>query len=64
MPGSGVGGAELVAERSEGLGAPWGGERVEPDGHLAGAGADVAGDGEELADQGVCLVVGAGIMPG
>src|SRR6202042_135245 len=39
------------------------GERVEPDEQDAGAGMDVAGDGEGLADQGVGLVAGAGVVP-
>ena len=41
--GAGVAGAdgtEVVAERGEGLGAPGGGERVEPDQQLAGAGVE------------------------
>ena len=42
---------ELIAERCEGLGPARGGERVEADEQLAGAGADVAGDGQCLADQ-------------
>ena len=57
-----AGGGELVAERGEGLGAPGRGERVEPDEQLAGAGADVAGDGQCLADQRVGLVAGAGVV--
>ena len=54
--------AELIAERCEGLGPAGGGERVEPDEQLAGAGDDVAGAGEGFADQGVCLVAGAGVV--
>jgi hypothetical protein len=37
-------------------------ERVEPDEQLAGAGVDVAGGGQGLADERVCLVPGAGVM--
>ncbi len=47
---AGLGLVELVAERGEGLGAPGGGERVEPDEQLAGAGVDVAGGGDDLVD--------------
>jgi hypothetical protein len=60
---AGADGAELVAERGEGLGAPRGGERVEPDQQLAGAGADVAGGSQGFADERVCLVAGGGVMP-
>ena len=56
------GGVELVAECGQGLGAAGRGERVEPDEQLAGAGVDVAGGGEGLADQRVCLVAGAGVV--
>ena len=59
---AGDGGGELVAERGQGLGAPGGGERVEPDEQFAVTGADVAGDGQCLADQRVCLVAGAGVV--
>jgi hypothetical protein len=38
------------------------GERVEPDEQFAVAGLDVAGDGECLADHGVGLVAGAGVV--
>ena len=57
--GAGVAGAdggELAAERGQGLGAPRGGERVEADEQLAGAGADVAGGGKGFADERVCLI--------
>ena len=57
-----MGRGELVAEGGEGLGPPGGGERVEPDEQLAGAGDDVAGGGEGFADQRVCLVAGAGVV--
>ena len=53
---------ELVAERGQGLGAPGRGERVEPDEQFAGGGADVAGGGESLADQGVGFVAGPGVV--
>jgi DDE family transposase len=53
---------ELVAEGGQGLGAPGRGERVEPDEQFAGAGPDVAGGGEGFADEGVCLVAGAGVV--
>jgi hypothetical protein len=59
--GAGIAGLNLVELVAEGerLGPPEGGERVEPDEQLAGAGADVAGDGEGLAGQRVGLVAGA-----
>jgi len=44
------------------LGAPGRGERVEPDKQFAVTRADVAGGGEGLADQGVGLVAGAGVV--
>ena len=59
---AGLGLTELIAERCEGLGPAGGGERVEPDEQLAGAGDDVAGAGECFADEGVCLVAGAGVV--
>ncbi len=59
---AGASGAELVAERGEGLGAPWGGERVEPDQQFAVAGLDVAGGGECFADEGAGLVACAGVV--
>ena len=59
---AGAGGGELVAERSQGLGAAGRGERVEPDDQLAVAGDDVAGGGEGFADQRVCLVAGPGVV--
>jgi hypothetical protein len=40
--GSNAGLAELAAEGGQGLGAPWGGERVEADEQLAVAGDGVA----------------------
>ena len=58
---AGLGLVELVAEGGEGLGLPGRGERVEPDEQLAVTGDDVAGDGERFADEGVGLVVGAGL---
>jgi hypothetical protein len=58
---AGLGLAELLAERGEGLGAPRRGERVEPDEQLAVAGDDVAGDGEGFADEGVGFVAGTGV---
>jgi hypothetical protein len=60
---AGAGGGELVAERGQGLGAPGCGERVEPDEQFAVTRTDVAGGGEGLADQRVCLVAGAGVVP-
>ena len=59
----GVGGGELVAQRGEGLGAPEGGQRVEPGKQDAGTGTDVAGDGQCLADRRVFLVAGVGVVP-
>jgi hypothetical protein len=59
---AGASGGELVAEGGQGLGAPRRGERVEPDEQLAVTGLDVAGAGEGFADQGVCLVAGAGVV--
>ena len=53
---AGAGGGELVAEGGQGCGPPGRGERVEPDEQFAVAGADVAGDGQCLADQRVGLV--------
>jgi hypothetical protein len=64
--GAGIGASGLVELFAEGcycLGAPRGGERVEPDEQLAGAGVEVAGGGQGLADEGVCLVAGAGVCP-
>ena len=64
--GAGIGASglvELVAEGGQRLGAPGGGERVEPDEQVAGAGVDVAGGGQGLADERVCLVAGAGVVP-
>jgi hypothetical protein len=49
---------ELIAERCEGVGPARGGERVKPDEQFAGAGDDVAGDGERFADEGVGLLAG------
>jgi hypothetical protein len=51
---------ELVAERGRGLRAPGRGERAEPDEQFAVTGADVAGDGQCLADQRVGLVADTG----
>jgi len=49
---AGLGGVELVAERSEGAGAPGRGERVEPHVQDAVAWDDVAAGGEGFADEG------------
>ena len=57
----GGGGGELLAEGGEGAGAAGRGERVQPDGEAGGAGDDVAAGGEGFADQGVRLVVCAGV---
>ena len=59
---AGAGGGELVAEGGSGLGAPGCGERVEPDDQFTGAGPDVAGDSQCLADHGVGLVAGPGVV--
>ena len=59
---AGLGLVELVAEGGECLGPPGRGERVEPDEQSAGAGADVAGDREGLADESAGLVAGAGVV--
>ena len=64
--GAGIGASglvELFPEGGQRLGATRGGERVEPDEQLAGAGVDVAGGGQGLPDERVCLVPGAGVMP-
>ncbi len=61
---AGLGGVELVAEGGEGAAAPWRGERLEPDAQDAVAGLDVACAGEGLADGGVGLVFGAGVVAG
>jgi hypothetical protein len=58
---AGFGGVELLAQGCRCLGAPGGGELVEPDEQLAVAGVDVAGDREGLADQGAGFVFGAGV---
>ena len=50
---AGSGGAELLAERSEGAGVPGCGEGVEADVQDAVAGDDVAAGGEGFADEGV-----------
>jgi hypothetical protein len=59
---AGLGLVELVAKGGQCLGPPGRGEGVEPDEQLAITGADVAGVGEGLADEGVCLVAGAGVV--
>ena len=52
----------MVTEFSDRSGGPAGGERVEADGEVAVlAGVDVSTTGEDLADQGVGLVVGTGV---
>ena len=60
---AGAGGGELGAERGQGRGPPRRGERVEPDEQLAAIRDDVTGGGEGFADQRVCLVAGAGVVP-
>src|SRR6266851_1935729 len=59
---AGLGLVEQVAEGGERAGAPWRGEGVEADEHLAVAGDDVAGGEQGFADQGVCLVACAGVV--
>ena len=59
---AGGGGVELVAQGGEGAGPAGRGQRVEPDGQGGAVGDDVAAGGKGFADQGVCLVAGAGVM--
>ena len=56
-----MGVGEVFAQLGDRCGGALGGERVEADGEGVGAGDDVPGQGQCLADEGVGLLGGAGV---